>query len=528
MQVEEFLEISAERFPEKVALIVGSQRLTYRYLDEQANRVARSLMALGVVRGDRVAICLDNSAEAVLAIFGTLKAGGVFVLVDPGTRADKLIYTLNNCRANCFVCSSRRFNEVQSYADKLLYIKVAVVTGELSKASSRGSMTVVSFQQCLAEGSESRLTSNLNIDVDLAALMYTSASTGNPKGVMLTHLNIISAATSITTYLENRQDDVILSVLPLAFDYGLYQVLMGFKIGGTVVLERSFTYPQVVLEKISQEKVTGFPMVPTIAAMLLDMSLDKYDFSSLRYLTNTAAVLPIEHIMKLRRLFPEVRLFSMYGLTECKRVSYLSPDQLDRRPSSVGKGMPNQEVYLVDEQGKRLGPGTIGELVVRGAHVMKGYWDLPDETARVLKPGAWPDERVLHTGDLFRMDEEGFLYFLGRIDDMIKTSGRKVSPREVENVLHNFEGIAEAAVIGVPHPILGQIVKAVVRLRSEAVIKEQDIRRYCVLGLEDFMVPKIIEIVPELPKTDSGKIDKRMLQMNAEQSLIGSKNLEVA
>lgn len=528
MQVEEFLETSAQRFPEKIALVVDTQRLTYRYLDEQANRLAHSLVALGVGRGDRVAICLDNSVEAVLAIFGTLKAGGVFVMVDPGTRADKLIYLLNNCRANVFICSHRRFNEVRSYADKLPHVKVAVVTGQLPEATAHGSMKVASFQQCLAEGNGSCRVSNLNIDVDLAALIYTSASTGNPKGVMLTHLNMVSAATSITTYLENRQDDIILSVLPLAFDYGLYQVLMAFKIGGTLVLERSFAYPQVVLEKVAREKVTGFPIVPTIAALLLEMELDTCDFSSLRYLTNTAAVLPTEHIMKLRRRFSTARLFSMYGLTECKRVSYLPPDQLDKRPSSVGKGMPNQEVYLVDGQGKRLGPGTIGELVVRGAHVMKGYWDLPDETARVLKPGAWPDERVLHTGDLFRMDEEGYLYFLGRMDGMIKTSGRKVSPREVENVLHNFEGVAEAAVIGVPHSILGQIVKAVVRLRNGAVITEQDIRRYCVLGLEDFMVPKIIEIVQEFPKTDSGKIDKRMLQKSAEQSLISSKKLEIA
>ena len=185
---------------------------------------------------------------------------------------------------------------------------------------------------------------NQNIDLDLAALIYTSASTGDSKGVMLSHLNIVSAATSITTYLENRMDDVILSMLPLSFDYGLYQVLMGFKVGGTVVLERSFSYPHVVLEKIAREKVTGLPLVPTTIAMLLEMDLSKYDCSSLRYLTSTAAVLPTQYINRLRALFPQVKIFSMYGLTECKRVSYLPPDQLDKRPASVGKGMPNQEI----------------------------------------------------------------------------------------------------------------------------------------------------------------------------------------
>ena len=367
-----------------------------------------------------------------------------------------------------------------------------------------------------------------NIDADLAALIYTSASTGDPKGAMLTHLNMVSAATSITTYLENRPDDIILNTLPLSFDYGLYQVLMGFKIGGTVVLDKSFTYPHTVLQKISQEKVTGFPIVPTMAALLLEMDLSKYDFSSLRYVTNTGAVLPTDHIKKLCTLLPHARLYSMYGLTECKRVSYLPPEQLKIRPSSVGKGMPNQEVYLVDKQGNRMGPGSTGELVVRGSHVMKGYWDLPDETSRVLKPGLWPNESVLHTGDLFRMDAEGFLYFVGRMDDMIKTSGKKVSPLEVENVLHEIDGVAEAVVIGIPDAILGQRVKAVIRVKQGATIREQDIIRYCVCRLEDHMVPRVVELVKELPRTESGKVNKGALLANAELSTMVFNKLEVA
>lgn len=514
MLIEEFLETSADRFPEKTALVVDDQRLTYRYLDEQANRLAHSLKEHGVSRGDRVAICLDNSLEAVLSIFGTLKAGGVFVVIDPGTKVDKLIYVLNDCQASCFIFSHRQFNEVRVHANTLPHLKTTVVTGQLPAGSSHGSMSVASFQQCLTERYGSFPPLKQNIDLDLAALIYTSASTGNPKGVMLTHLNMVSAATSITAYLENRQDDIILNVLPLAFDYGLYQVLMGFKIGGTVVLERSFAYPHAVLQKIAQEKVTGLPIVPTIAALLLDLDLGKYDFSSVRYFTSTAAALPTDHILKLRRLFPQVRLFSMYGLTECKRVSYIAPDELEGRPTSVGKGMPNQEVYLVDEQGQRVGPGIIGELVVRGAHVMKGYWGMPEETAQVLKPGVWADERVLHTGDLFRMDEEGFLYFIGRKDDMIKTSGIKVSPRAVENVLHGIEGIAEASVIGIPDPIRGQLVLAVVRLKAGVMVEEKEILRYCALRLDEFMAPKMVQIVKEFPKTDSGKIDKKSLQMS--------------
>lgn len=513
MQLEEFLDVSADRFPDKVALVAGTQRLTYRVLEERANRLAHSLIELGVQRGDRVAIYLDNSVEAVAAIFAALKAGGVFLVINPSTKSDKFVYMLNNCRAKALVCPRAKLKDIVAKSPQLPHTKIAIVDGELLPDQRQvGSFNILSLQKCMDdEVLPTTRPRRQNIDIDLAGLIYTSGSTGNPKGVMLTHLNMVSAATSITTYLGNRQDEVILNVLPLAFDYGLYQVLMGFKIGGTVILERSFAYPHVVLEKIGSEQVTGFPIVPTIAALLLQLDLTKYDFSSLRYLTNTAAALPTDHINKLRRLFPQAKLFSMYGLTECKRVSYLPPEQLDIRPGSVGRGMPNEEAYIVDEEGRRVGPGVTGELVVRGANVMKGYWEMPEETAQRLKPGPLPGENILYTGDLFRMDEEGYLYFVGRRDDIIKCKGEKVSPKEVENVLSCLEGVAEVAVIGVPDPILGYAVKAVIQLKEGAVLSEKDVLRRCSQCLEDFMVPKFIEFRTELPKTANGKIDKLYL-----------------
>jgi long-chain acyl-CoA synthetase len=349
------------------------------------------------------------------------------------------------------------------------------------------------------------------IDIDLAALIYTSGSTGRPKGVMLTHLNIVSAATSITTYLENTQDDIIINLLPLAFDYGLYQVLMGFKVGATIVLEKSFAYPHAVLETILRQKVTGLPIVPTISAILLQLDLSEFKFPTLRYITNTAAALPTDHILRLRKLFPHVKIYSMYGLTECKRVSYLPPDQLDIRPASVGRGMPNEEVYIVDENGQRVAPNVVGELVVRGANVMKGYWELPKETAERLRPGPLPNEMVLYTGDLFRMDEEGYLFFFGRKDDIIKTRGEKVSPKEVEDVLYALPGIAEAAVIGIPDEILGQSIRAVVTRSKGAQVTEQEVLRHCAAKLENFMVPKSVVFLDSLPKTATGKINKRLV-----------------
>jgi len=292
-------------------------------------------------------------------------------------------------------------------------------------------------------------------------------------------------------------------------------------VGGTVVLEKSFAYPQLILNQLRDEKVTGFPIVPTMAALLLQMStLTPGQFPHLRYITNTAAALPPAHIKQLQRLFPSTKIFSMYGLTECKRVAYLPPDQLDVRPTSVGKAIPNTEVSIVNERGEKAGPGEIGELVVRGAHVMKGYWKLPKETERALRPGWVDGETVLYSGDLFRADEEGYLYFVGRKDDMIKTRGEKVSPTEIEHVLYALTDVLEAAVIGVPDEVLGQAIMAVVVLREGAQLTDKEILAHCRQHLEDFMVPQTIDIRRTLPKTDTGKIQKRPASIEAGPAVV--------
>jgi len=512
LQLEAFLEQSARRLPQKSALVFGEQRLTYAEVEARCNRLAHGLLAAGVERGDRVAIYLDNSVEAVISVFAVLKAGAVFVMVNPTTKVEKLTWILNNCQAKALVAPAQKLGVLDDCWSQTPHLASVFLTGRNASVSGNAAKQFYNLDELTGQQAGSaQAPAKRAIDIDLAALVYTSGSTGNPKGVMLTHLNMVSAATSITTYLENRENDIILSVLPLSFDYGLYQALMAFKIGGTLVLERSFTYPHAVLERVVREKITGFPLVPTMAAILLQMDLSKYDFSSLRYVTNTAAALPVEHIRKLRGLFPHVTLFSMYGLTECKRVSYLPPDQLDIRPGSVGKGMPNEEVFVVDDAGRRVPAEVIGELVVRGANVMKGYWQLPEETAKKLRPGPVPGEMMLYTGDLFRTDDEGYLYFVGRKDDIIKSRGEKVSPKEVENVLCSHPAIAEAAVIGVPDPVLGEAIKAIVALRSDAQATEKDVLRYCAQHLEDFMVPQIVEIRDTLPKTSNGKINKREL-----------------
>lgn len=512
MQLEAFLERSAARLPDKPALVIGRARMTYADIEVACNQLAHALIEHGLARGDRVAICLENSAAAVVSIFAVLKAGGVFVMVNPTTKTNKLAYLLNNSRATTLITTTNKLRSISGCLSETPHLKNVVVAGEELCGQLPQSKRFVLFRDLLDEFShETQPPIKRNIDIDLAALIYTSGSTGNPKGVMLTHLNMVAAATSITEYLDNSEDDVILNVLPLSFDYGLFQILMAFQFGGTVVLERSFTYPHSVLETLVRERVTGFPLVPTIAAMLLQMDLSNYDLSCLRYLTNTGAALPTEHIAKLRELLPSVDIYSMYGLTECKRVAYLPPNQIDDRPDSVGRAMPNTEVFIVDDDGNRLEAGEVGELVVRGANVMKGYWEAPDRTAQRLKPGSLPCEMVLHTGDLFRMDEDGYLYFVGRRDDIIKSRGEKVSPKEVENVLFKHPAIAEAAVVGDPDEILGQSIRAVVSLVPGHDLTEREVLAHCRRHLEDILVPQVIEFRDTLPKTSNGKIDKKQL-----------------
>jgi long-chain acyl-CoA synthetase len=504
--VNQFLEYSAERFPGKTALVHLDKRLTYRELDLMANRLANTLLSVGVERGDRVVVFMDNSIEAVISIFAILKAGAAFVVINHTTKSEKLNYILNNNRANVILTQDSRADVLRNVNSS--YLKTIIMSG-----SNNGLLSSLSFKDIISSGNDKALKTKC-IDLDLVSIIYTSGSTGQPKGIMLNHLNMVSAAHSITTYLENNENDVIMNMLPLSFDYGLYQILMGFKIGGTIILEKSFTYPYQIIQTIIKEKVTGLPGVPTIFTLLLQMKdIFTYDFRSIRYITNTAAALPVSHIKRLRELFPMAKLYSMYGLTECKRVSYLPPDELDRKPTSVGKAMPNEEVYIINEKGDQAAPGEVGELVVRGSNVMLGYWEMPEETAKCLRPGRYPGENVLYTGDLFRMDEEGFLYFIARKDDIIKCRGEKISPREIENTLYNLNGVIEAAVIGITDEIMGEAIKAFVVLEEDSKLTERDIMMYCSQHLENSALPQYIEITSSFEKTTTGKIDKQILKV---------------
>ena len=504
--VQNFLERSAERLPEKIALICEGQRLSYLEIDQKANALAQALIANGLQRGDRVVLYMPNSVELVISIFAVLKADGVFVVINSSTKYEKLLYILRNSQAAGLITSGNQNELFINLETDLPELKIKILKGDKIGEID----DVFSFENILNTFPAQKHIPK-NIDCDLACLIYTSGSTGEPKGVMSDHSNVVFAVSSVTTYLGNVEEDIVLNFLPFSFDYGLYQLLMVFMFGGTLVLEKGFTFPGLILKRIEEEKVSGFPGVTTVFNRIIQMDLEQYDLSSIRYLTNTAEALPPAKILKLQQKFPNAKIFSMYGLTETQRTLYMPPEQLNARLDSVGVAIPGTEVWLEDEEGNRLGPGSSGELVARGRHVMRGYWNDPAATARRFRPGPLPGERICYTDDLFRMDEEGFLYFISRKDDILKCGGEKVSPLEIEKVLYKLEGVIEAAVIGIPDPLQGQAIKAFIVSNNNDLTSKQ-VLAHCRAYLEDYMVPRFLEFRDLLPKTTSNKIKKSALK----------------
>lgn len=501
---------SVERSPDQHALVVGDDRATYAELLDDALRFARAIQDLGVERGDRVVLYMDNSRPCVIALFGTLLAGAVFVVVNPQTKEDKLAYILTDCEARLVVTDGGVSGIGLAAAAHAPTVREVVVATR--PAGVEGGVDL----EPLLAATEPHPRSSGVMPLDLAALIYTSGSTGLPKGVMMTHQSMVFAAGSIAEYLRLERDERILGLLPLAFDYGLYQLLMSVRLGSTLVLERTFAYPAQILRRVADEGVTVFPGVPTVYATLLTMhEKEPLSMPSVRRVTNTAAaLLPAMH-EGLRGMFPNALIFAMYGLTECKRVSYLEPELLHEKPSSVGRPIPGTEAIVLDEAGRRVAPGETGILHVRGPHVMVGYWNKPELTAEMIVAGPLPGERMLNTNDHFTIDDDGYLYFVGRTDDIIKTRGEKVSPLEVENTLFAIPGVQEAAVVGVPDPVLGEAIRAYLVLAPGAELTAHDVITACRSRIEGYMVPRDVVFIDEMPKTTSGKVRKKSLTETA-------------
>ncbi len=487
MLLHEAFEATASRVPAKTALVCGDERVSYGELQRRVHALAAQLQAAGVAPGDRVVLLLEGDVSYAIAVHAVLCAGAVFVPLTATTKPDKLAFVLNDTEATTLLADARLRG---TWAD--LPVRCPALR------------RVIATDGFAADGERPPAP---RIDQDLAAIIYTSGSTGTPKGVMLTHLNMLSAWRSVQAYLGLRTDDVIGLALPPTFSYGLYHLLMGLGLGATVVLERQAAFPLRLAQGLQRERATVIPGVPTLLASLLDLpQRATIDLSALRLVTNAAAALPTPLVPRLLEALPRADLLLMYGMTECKRISYLPAEEAARRPGSVGRGMPNQQHWLADELSRPLPHGSTGELVVRGAHVMRGYWRRPQETAQRLRPSPIHGENVLHTGDLFRTDAEGWLHFVSRLDDIIKTRGEKVAPREVEEAIHRLPGVAACAVIGVPDDALGQAVKAYVVRRPGSELTVREVTRHCLGHLENYMAPKQVEFVDTLPTTESGKI----------------------
>ena len=496
--VQDSLLASAEKLPDKIAIVDEYSSCTYGELRDDALRFARVLQDAGLEHGDRVALYLDNTVDCAVAIFGVLLAGGSFTFVNPQTKAAKLAYILQNSGARFIVAESHSAAIAEAAVAEAPQVERIFTTGGES-----------SFREAIGASAGDPEPAAMQ-PAELATLVYTSGTTGEPKGVMHSHAGLVFATESIADYLRLGEDDRILSVLPIAFTYGLSQLLLSVRLGATLLLERSFTFPAKTLARLRDEEATVFPAVPTVFATILAMSEDT-TYPSVRCLTNAAAGLPPALHEGIRRVFPNGLLYRMYGQTECIRVCYLEPELIDAKPTSIGKAIPGTEAFVLDDDGSPVAPGDVGVLHVRGPHIMMGYWNAPELTAEKLQEGPDPNERTMSTHDHFTVDEDGDLYFVDRSDDIIKTRGEKVSSVEVENALHDVAGIRQAAVIGVPDELLGEAVRAYVLLDEGAALTELDVIRQCRTRLENFMVPREVVFMTELPHTDSGKIRKKSL-----------------
>ncbi|SFA97929.1 amino acid adenylation domain-containing protein [Rhizobium sp. NFR07] len=501
MRIEDHLRESARRFGTKTALIMAEVSLTYGELDALSDRFAENLALHGLGEGDRLLIVAENSAEIVVCFFGAWKAGAVPCPLYSSIKADKLRAIVTRTEPKAILAQGRFVPVVDAALGETDTAIRKIAFGAATINAERGWLR---YETIIAPG-EARTQPPQHDDQALALLIHTSGSTGTPKGVMHTHATLLAACGSIAGYLGNTSRDVVLSVLPLSFGYGITQVITMVMVGGTVVLEKSFAFPRKILARLVETRATGFPLVPAMAALIAGMQdLQPAFLPDLRYMTNAASAMPPSVAQRLRELLSETQLFLMYGQTECIRATYLPPEEADRRPFSVGRAIPGTQAYVVDEAGNPAPPGVTGELVIEGPHVMMGYWQ--DEAATPEKVTPVDGGRRLQTGDLFKTDEDGFLYFVSRRDDIIKTRGEKVSPQEVEAVLYAMPGIREAAVAGVDDPVFGQLIRAYIALEPSAELTEKEIIRYCAQHLEDYMVPKSVEFRDALPKTSTGKI----------------------
>ena len=509
---------SAQRNPDAPALTFAGATQSYAEIDAAIGRFAAGLLALGLERSERVAIYLDKRPETVTAFFGTSAAGGVFVPVNPILKAEQVGYILQDCNVRVLVTSPERFATLCDTLAGCHDLRHVVLTGKVDTLPDLPGASVVRWDELCAAPPA---TGHRIIDTDMAAILYTSGSTGRPKGVVLSHRNMVAGGKSVAQYLENHAGDTLLAALPLSFDAGFSQLTTAFHSGARVVL-LNYLMPRDVLKAVEKEKVTGLTAVPPLWIQLSQLQWPETVTEHLRYIANTGGRMPLETLTTLRGMLPKTKPYLMYGLTEAFRATFLPPPQADIRPDSIGKAIPNAEVMVLREDGSECAPNEPGELVQRGALVAMGYWNDPEKTAERFKPlparapgrqsGLVLPEIAVFSGDTVRRDEEGYLYFIGRRDEMIKTSGYRVSPTEVEEILYATRLVGECAAFGVAHDTLGQSIVVIATPPAGGTLDTAALQTECRTRMPAYMVPGRIEVRDgPLPRNPNGKIDRKTL-----------------
>jgi acyl-CoA ligase (AMP-forming) (exosortase A-associated) len=511
--IHDFISRAARSAPQAPAVCYQGVSLSYAGLAHMVERAASAYVWLGLGRGERVAVFLEKREETVAALFGAAAAGAVFVPVNPLLKPDQVAHILSDCNVRILVTSRDRIVQLGEVLASCPDLREVLVLGSADDLPRFPGVNLHAWRASLRSApavQDARVT-----EADVAAILYTSGSTGKPKGVILSHRNLVAGALSVAEYLDNRADDRILCVLPLSFDYGLSQLSTAFSCGACAVLINHLLLRDIV-ETVEREHITGLAGVPPLWIQLSQLCWP--ETTSLRYITNSGGAMQKPTLDLLREIFPRTKIYLMYGLTEAFRSTYLAPGELDVRPDSIGKAIPNAEVLVLRPDGSPCLPNEAGELVHRGPLVALGYWNDPDRTAERFRPlpgrpaGAPLPEWAVWSGDTVRADEEGYLYFLGRDDDMIKTSAYRVSPGEVEEVVYATGLVGEAVALGLQHPRLGQAIALLATAAPGVSLDAPRLLAACKTSLPSYMVPTWIDIRSQsLPRNPNGKIDRKRL-----------------
>jgi acyl-CoA ligase (AMP-forming) (exosortase A-associated) len=513
-QIHQLVSAAAERAPDAPAVTYKQDTVTYAELWHRLGDFAGMLAGLSLRRGDRVAVYLDKRIETVVALFGAPAGDCVFVPVNPLLRPQQVGYILRDCGVKVLVTSAERLELLRGELAESKSVEHVVLAGEaLAEPGERYAV----HRWPSGAGTAGPAPAPRAIDIDMAAILYTSGSTGRPKGVVLSHRNLLAGAASVSSYLGNTADDVILSALPLSFDAGFSQLTTGFEVGAHVILH-NYLLPADLVRQCAQHRVTGLTGVPPLWIQVAGQDWPAEASAHLRYFANTGGRMPRATLDKLRGIFPAARPFLMYGLTEAFRSTYLDPAEVDRRPDSIGKAIPNAEILVVRPDGSLCDAGEEGELVHRGALVAMGYWNDPERTAERFRPaparepGLCSDDIAVWSGDAVVRDADGFLYFVGRSDEMIKTSGYRVSPTEIEEVAYETGLVRDVVALGLPDPVLGQHVVLVVSPAVSGPLDADSVLAAMKKVLPAYMVPRRIEVRAEIPRSPNGKFDRAGLR----------------